>query len=143
MSSRLIIWLLLVLIPFQSFAAVGLIQCADGSGKVVHAQPVARRVLMEVNHHVAHGSHRSNAMLVASDTVHDLANHSQTNLGADGVHHQSHKLPCCSDNPVIFFHVVAPAMGDERFTGAVRVEPLGLKSVYLDGPERPPRLTLS
>lgn len=143
MSSRLIIWLLLVLVPFHGFAAVGMIHCADAGSMAAHAHQAARPAAMEANAHADDRHDHPAALSSAPIAGHDLASHADVKPLTGEHHHSSHKLPCCSDSPVIFFPVAALAMQNERFTTAVDLEPCGLTSVYLEGPKRPPRLILS
>jgi hypothetical protein len=74
---------------------------------------------------------------------HDVASQGKMPSLPDISHHHAHKLPCCSDAPIIFSPAVALFLQSERFTMAVDLYPVGLTSVYLEGPKRPPRLTLS
>lgn len=143
MFSRLIIWLLLVLVPFQSFAAVGMIQCTDSGRIAGHAHHVTRRVAMEMNGPVETLMEISTASSLSTLTVHDVGHHAAAKPMADSSHHHSHKSPCCCDNLIIFFPTATLALQCERFSLTVAPELLQLKSVYIDGPKRPPRLTLS
>lgn len=143
MYSRLIIWLLLVLVPFQSFAAVGQIQCTDNGRIAGHAHHVARRVAMEMNGQVETLLEISTASALSPPTVHGTGDHDVAKPMGESLHHHSHKLPCCCDHPIIIFPTAPLALQCERFSITVDPEPLQLKSVYLDGPKRPPRLTLS
>lgn len=136
MVSRLIIWILLTLVPLQSFAAIGLIQCpADGeSARQMHHEHVSQKA--------GHGTIASTAMHISTHVEHSLFQvdvHKLTDAG----HHHSHKLPCCSDGAIIFSPNVSLPLKSERFTTAVSLDPVGLTSVFLEGPKRPPRLTLS
>ena len=143
MYSRLVIWLLLVLVPFQSFAAVGLIQCTDSGRISGHAHRVVRRVAMEMNGQVETRKELSTASSLSTPTVHGTGHHDVAKPMGESLHHHSHKSPCCCDNPIIFFPTAALAMQCERLSITVDPEPLQWKSVYLDGLKRPPRLTLS
>lgn len=142
MFSRLIIWLLLVLVPFQSFAAVGLIQCTDAGSTVGQAHHVARRVTMHMDSQVAPtGTHTVGSL--ATPTAHDTWHHAAANPMVDSSHHHAHKSPCCCDNPIIFFPTAPLVLQSEHFSVTVNPGPAQLKSVYLDGPKRPPRLIFS
>lgn len=138
MISRLIIWILLALVPLQSFAAIGLIQCpADGesaSASQVHH--------VHVSQTAGHGM-SANAAMYISTHVEDSVPHVDVHKLTDAGHHHSHKLPCCSDGAIIFSPNVPLPLKSKRFTTAVNLDPVGMTSVFLEGPKRPPRLTLS
>jgi hypothetical protein len=136
MLSRLIIWILLVLLPLQSFAAIGLIQCpADGerAGQVHHSH---------VSQTTGRGVIASAAMQTSTHVEHSVS-HVDVHKLTDAGHHHSHKLPCCSDGAIIFSPNVPLSLKSELFTAAADLDPVGLTSVFLEGPKRPPRLTLS
>jgi hypothetical protein len=144
MFSRLIIWLLLVLVPFQSFAAVGVIQCTDAGSTIGHAHHVARRVMMPMDRQVATPtSPHTVRSLAVMPTAHDMGHYAPAKSMVDSSHHHSHKSPCCCDNPIMFFPTAPLVMQRERLSATVDPERHHLKSVYLDGPKRPPRLTFS
>lgn len=143
MFSRLIIWLLLVLVPFQSFAAVGVIQCTDEGSTVGHAHHGARRVTMPMDRQVATLTDARTERSLAMPTAHDMGHYAPAKSRVDSSHHHSHKSPCCCDNPIMFFPTVPLVMQRERLSATVNPEQHHLKSVYLDGPKRPPRLTFS
>lgn len=136
MLSRLVIWILLALVPFQSFAAVGLIQC-----------PAGRAELSHVHHSVVrHTSEGHDASAIGLNTPLHAHQDSSAGSGTDSADnatpHHLHKLPCCSDGAIIFSPEVALSSRSERFTKAASPEPVDLTSVYLEGPKRPPRETL-
>jgi hypothetical protein len=136
MIFRLIIWILLALVPLQSFAAVGLIQCPAENGSAIQVHHV--RVIQTAGHEMT----AETATHLAADVAHSLPLvdvHMQTDAG----HHHSHKLPCCSDGAIIFSPNVPLSLKSELFTAAADLDPVGLTSVFLEGPKRPPRLTLS
>jgi hypothetical protein len=143
MFYRLIIWFLLVLVPFQSFAAVGLIQCTDAGSTAAHAHHVARRVTMQMDGQLATLPDTHTFRSSATPTAHDMGHYAAANPIADSSHHHSHKSPCCCDNPIMFSPTTPLVMQRERLSAAVNPELHQLKSVYLDGPKRPPRLTFS
>ena len=143
MFSRLIIWLLLVLVPFQSFAAVGVIQCMDAGSTVGHAHHVARRVTMPIDRQVATLTDAHTVRSLARPTADDMGHYAPAKSRVDSSHHHSHKSPCCCDNPIMFFPTAPLVMQSERLSATVNPERHHLKSVYLDGPKRPPRLTFS
>ncbi len=143
MFSRLIIWLLLVLVPFQSFAAVGVIQCTDAGSTEGHAHHVARRVTMPMDRQVATPTDTHTVRALAMPTAHDMGHYGPAKSMVDSSHHHSHKSPCCCDNPIMFFPTAPLAMQSARLSATVDPERHHLKSVHLDGPKRPPRLTFS
>ena len=142
MFSRLLLWLLLVLIPFQSFAAIGLIQCADRGSNASQVHHSSSQVVTDAIGLGVHNSNIGSAVMLQNCTIHSLTSQSNAHALADTAHH-SHKLPCCSDGAIIFSPAMPLALQSERFTMAVNPEPVGLTSVFLEGPKRPPRLTLS
>jgi hypothetical protein len=136
MFSRFIIWILLVLVPFQSFAAVGLIQCPPGRAIMRHVHHTSAS---KIDHRPA-----SNPVgIVSHHSDHDAFILKVIHTQGDAGHHHSHKLPCCSDGAIIFSPNVPLPFESERFSAAVNPEPVGLTSVYLEGPKRPPRLILN
>ena len=143
MFPRLIIWLLLVLIPFQSFAAVGLVQCTTARSAAAHARHSPAYRGMSETKAVTRELHIHAVMNLPVSSRHDLAGQGNAPALPDLSHHHAHKLPCCSDAPIIFSPAVALFLQSERFTMAVDRHPVGLTSVYLEGPKRPPRQTLS
>jgi hypothetical protein len=143
MFSRHIIWLLLVLVPFQSFAAVGVIQCTDAWSTVGHAHHVARQLTMPMDRQMATSTDTHTVRSLAMPTTHYMGHSAPARSMVDSSHHHSHKSPCCCDNPVMFFPTAPLVMQLERLIAIVNPERHQLKSVYLDGPKRPPRLTFS
>ena len=128
MLSRLMILILLVLVPFQSFAAVGLIACqAPGP-----AAPMSSHAHMQPMQHL-HDAGAADLAVAAK-----LAGASDAHLS-----HHLHKLPCCSDAPIIFSHALLEPAGSERFLMAVAPQADDLMSVFLEGPKRPPRPSFS
>jgi hypothetical protein len=133
MFSRLVILILLVLVPFQSFAAVGLIECQAPSA-VAPVSSTGHRQSMHSHEagtgdHVAAGTSTVVSKLDAKPDAH--------------LSHHVHKLPCCSDAPIIFSQSLPELPGSERFFVAIAPQADDLTSVFLEGPKRPPRLTVS
>jgi hypothetical protein len=143
MFPRIIIWFLLLLIPFQSFAAVGLVQCTTARSATTHARHFPAYSGMSETKPVTRELHTHAVLYLPAHGRHDLAGQGKAPALPDLSHHHAHKLPCCSDAPIIFSPAVAPFLQSERFTMAVDRHSVGLTSVYLEGPKRPPRLTLS
>lgn len=140
MLARLIIWLLLVFVPFQSFAAVGLIQCEAPEAQEKHVHLVssdlkavdAGLTSSPASHHHHDDDAEPRHSAVISGDVHGF--------GHDA--HHAHKLSCCSDGAIIFSSLVSFAFEGERFGIAFPPETNALISVFLEGPKRPPRTSL-
>ncbi len=136
MSSRFIIWVLLVLVPFQSFAAVGLIQC-QAPGVVAGHGVVS-------SDHKAHFSHVAGDSRLTTDhehvgspVVHPIKK-SQTPASSPEAHH-FHKMPCCSDAAIISPYSLPNLLVSEHFRTAMAPRADDLVSVFLKSPRRPPR----
>jgi hypothetical protein len=141
MLARFLIWTLLVLVPFQSFAAVGLIQCQHSESSVSRTDQEHHEhrlsTVMTPEKAMAPGA----AMHNATHPHHSVDNYPNIHSSADTGYHHSHKLPCCGDGAVIFSLSLLPAFKTERFSTASQTEAMRLTSIYLEGPKRPPRHT--
>ena len=136
MLSRFIIWILLALVPFQSFAAVGVVQC-----------PLSWSASTHVHHAVARQTSEDHLVSSADSQTpthidHEPSGESHTGAVDNAASHHMHKLPCCSNGAIIFSLEIALSSSSKRFTRVVSRQPVGLTSVYLEGPKRPPRATL-
>ncbi|MBC7572936.1 MAG: hypothetical protein H7244_01215 [Herminiimonas sp.] len=141
MFSRFVILILLVLVPFQSFAAVGLIEC-QAPGLIAPGASGS-----SAHHATGNGNVPAQSMRHSHDA--GMPHHAVTGqlaaAGAPDAHlsHHVHKLPCCSDAPIIFSHALPDGPGSERFVMAIAPQVDGVTSVFLEGPKRPPRLSFS
>lgn len=137
MFSRFVVWLLLILVPFQSFASVGLIQCqAPGT--------VSLQVLTDNGQHA--GLPGPSCMETMDQTHRDDSDGchgSMLGTGSKPAHatsaHHFHKMPCCSDDAVIFSYSLQNSPESDSFQTALVPEKDALASVFLERPRRPPR----
>lgn len=141
MFSRLVILILLVLVPFQSFAAVGLIECQAPGAVAPRASGSSAHDATRIGKVPAQSMHHSHD----AGTAQHAATGPLAAAGAPDAHlsHHVHKLPCCSDAPIIFSHALPDGPGSERFVMAIAPQADDLTSVFLEGPKRPPRLSFS
>lgn len=137
MISRLIIWILLALVPFQSFASVGVFECPARTNNAVEMRHA------RVNKLDQHVSEADSGMHLHAHRDHSVQTPVDAHASTDSGHHHSHKLPCCSDGAIIFSPNVPLSLKSERFVTTGNIESVGLSSIFLEGPKRPPRLTLS
>lgn len=140
MFSRFVLWALLVLVPFQSFAASGLIQCQPHG---VQSSHVSGNV--NLADHAPH-AHEEHSYTAADEPLGSSAVHSsvskQLSAGSHKAHHL-HKSPCCSDVAIIFSDFLAAVPAREQFPTFVIPEADNLISVFLESPKRPPRIMTS
>lgn len=140
MFLRFIIWCLLISVPIQSFAAVGLIQCqapgAETSRAFVKGSPSPD--ILEEGTVAASAPGHSHL-----NGIGGLSGVPKYPLKSSSEAHHFHKLPCCSDAAIIFSYAIPGVPASEQFLVALYPEADDLASVFLEGPMRPPRLLIS
>ena len=127
----LMLWLVLLAVPFQGFASAAMLGCATGH------MPAPVSVESGHAHHGMHGMHR----------MHDAGRHpSQLHTPHQADHHGNAKCGACSACSI--GAAIAPAAilalpvhAPPRLAAPFAVGPL--PSVDLDLPERPPRFFLA
>lgn len=140
MSSRFIILVLLVLVPFQSFAAVGLIQC-QAPGVAIAAAVANNDRGANFPQSAEDGLRMTTHEHIDSTAVH-LIKKNRTPANSPDAHH-FHKMPCCSDAAIISSYYFPNLLVSERFRTVMALKADDLVSVFLKSPRRPPRSAVS
>jgi hypothetical protein len=137
-AKRLIIWTLLVMVSLQGAFAASVLHCLP------HSQN-------QLPHHVSSGYPASEHSVAKFATAMPLSHSTRikdqhigvSRRSASGVdHHGSHhvyKVPCCDGvgGSISSFSFVFPPSIKTQVSVE---EPCSLRTVFLDGPKRPPRL---
>jgi hypothetical protein len=132
MFRRLFIWMMLFLLPLQSFAAANILpHCAPST----HEQtPVAfEHRHTETDTTPIKDTGHAHASSVATTTSVDSHDHS----GESDVSH--HKTACCASVPAITTSSAAPLFSPASSATLFTYDVGTLPSVVLEGPRRPPR----
>jgi len=132
----LILWLVLLAVPFQGFASAAMLGCGVGNmGHPAPASPAPADMRAEHAHHGMHGAeHHAMPAADAGDQHHSAQHHGDARCGA---------CSACSIGaaivpaPVLALPVHAPPRLAAPFSAGL------LPSVDLALPERPPRFILA
>lgn len=138
----LIVWLVLLAVPFQGFASAAMLGCASGHDMPAHAMPAPAVIetgpAMHGAEHAHHGAH--------AGAAHTLAAPEAAGGTHQMDHHGSAKCGACSACSIGAAMAPAPALALPVHAPpalSVPFAPGHVPAVDLALPERPPRPTLA
>lgn len=129
MFKRLVIWIMLIAFPLQSYAAVAMMHCAPMHEAMAAQMKHQHEAMMDMGMHQDHVSSHA----AASDVD---GGHSVSHLANTG------KCSACSTCCMSLMAVAYPPLVPPTLAGMAVLVPhpvLALPSIILEGPQKPPR----